>query len=96
MSLCFSDHAAAPAPWEVTSASHVYIRGHGPEGRYAGHYGDPALRDWAQKIARWSAEGRTVYAYFDNDIKSAAPTDAQRLLALLAEARGARDEPSRA
>ena len=37
--LCLSDHAAAPAPWEVT-ASFVYIRGHGPSGRYHGNYTD--------------------------------------------------------
>ena len=28
-------------------------------------------------------EGRAVYCYFDNDIKSAAPEDARRLLDLL-------------
>jgi uncharacterized protein YecE (DUF72 family) len=32
ISLCLSDHHDAPAPWIVT-ASHVYVRGHGPTGR---------------------------------------------------------------
>ncbi len=77
-SLCLSDHAAAPAPWEVT-ASFVYVRGHGPGGRYAGNYSDETLDAWAARIAEWRAEGRDVYCYFDNDIKSAAPFDAQRL-----------------
>ncbi len=77
-SLCLSDHAAAPAPWEVT-ASFVYVRGHGPGGRYAGNYSDEILGAWAARIAEWRAEGRDVYCYFDNDIKSAAPFDAQRL-----------------
>jgi uncharacterized protein YecE (DUF72 family) len=82
VALCLSDHAAAPAPWEVT-ASFVYLRAHGPSGRYWGSYGDDTLRRWAGDIARWRAEGRAVYCYFDNDIKSAAPEDARRLIALL-------------
>ncbi|MDQ4059832.1 MAG: DUF72 domain-containing protein [Pseudomonadota bacterium] len=82
VSLCLSDHAAAPAPMVVT-AGHVYLRPHGPGGRYAGNYGDETLRDWAGRIAAWQAESRSVYCYFDNDQKSAAPQDAERLMALL-------------
>src|SRR4051812_12842346 len=63
VALCFSDHEAAPAPWEVT-ASFVYIRAHGTEGRYAGHYGDEALTEWASLIAQWQAQGRHTYVYF--------------------------------
>ena len=77
--LCLSDHAAAPAPWEAT-AGFVYIRGHGADGRYAGNYGDETLDSWARHIADWRAGGRDVYCYFDNDIKSAAPFDAERLM----------------
>jgi uncharacterized protein YecE (DUF72 family) len=79
--LCLSDHAAAPSPWEAT-ASFVYIRGHGTDGRYAGNYSDDTLTEWASDTARWRREGRDVYAYFDNDIKSAAPKDAARLAAM--------------
>lgn len=79
VSLCLSDHAAAPAPWVVT-ASHVYVRPHGPGGRYAGHYEDDTLRPWAAQMAAWRAEGRAVSCYFDNDQKSAAPTDARKLI----------------
>ena len=39
VSLCLSDHADAPAPCEVT-AGWVYIRNHGPGGRYHGSYSD--------------------------------------------------------
>lgn len=82
ISLCLSDHAAAPSPWEVTG-SFVYIRSHGPSGRYWGSYSDETLKSWTDNIARWRGEGRAVYCYFDNDIKSAAPEDARRLLGLL-------------
>jgi uncharacterized protein YecE (DUF72 family) len=42
ISLCISDHHAAPAPWRRT-ADFVYVRGHGPHGRYKGHYSQAAL-----------------------------------------------------
>jgi uncharacterized protein YecE (DUF72 family) len=80
--LCISDHHHAPSPWERT-ADFVYVRGHGPSGRYFGSYTDEALADWAARLARWAEEGRDAWVYFDNDIKSAAPADAERLKARL-------------
>ncbi len=79
--LCISDHADAPAPW-VATADFVYVRAHGTNGRYAGSYSRETLQDWTRPIARWNEEGRDVYVYFDNDIKSAAPGDARELLRL--------------
>lgn len=78
ISLCLSDHHDAPAPWEVT-APFVYVRGHGPGGRYKGNYSEKALRAWADTIRKWKRQRRDVYVYFDNDQKSAAPRDAARL-----------------
>ena len=34
---------------------------------------------WVRRIVAWRAVGRDVYAYFDNDVKSAAPLDALEL-----------------
>ena len=85
VSLCLSDHHDAPSPWEVT-ARHVYLRGHGPDGRYKDHYPDKTLRTWARHIGNWRSQRRTVFVYFDNDQKSAAPTDARRLCELLQQA----------
>lgn len=82
VALCLSDHHDAPSPW-IATAPFVYIRGHGPTGRYKGSYADGTLHDWARRIRRWRKEARAVYVYFDNDQKSAAPEDARRLLALL-------------
>ena len=81
LALCLSDHFDAPAPWKRT-ADFIYIRGHGPSGRYKGHYSDEALAQWAQRIRRWRRR-HEVFVYFDNDQKSAAPADARRLEALL-------------
>jgi uncharacterized protein YecE (DUF72 family) len=82
ISLCLSDHHDAPAPWKRT-ADFVYVRGHGPGGRYAGHYRAAALHDWAARIRSWNKQGCDVFVYFDNDQKSAAPADAIRLRQLL-------------
>ena len=81
VALCVSDHHHAPAPWEAT-ADFVYLRGHGPGGRYHGRYGEAALTSWVEAIRRWRRE-REVFVYFDNDIKSAAPADAEQLIGLL-------------
>lgn len=82
VSLCLSDHADAPAPREVT-ADWVYVRNHGPSGRYHGSYSDEALKDWAKDLRKWRKQDRAVWCFFDNDVKSAAPADADRLCALL-------------
>ncbi|MGN6749919.1 MAG: DUF72 domain-containing protein [Xanthobacteraceae bacterium] len=84
VALCISDHVDAPAPWQAT-ASHIYVRGHGPTGRYQGSYSAKTLQRWAQAVLRWQAEGRDVFVYFDNDQKAAAPRDARRLRRLIQE-----------
>ncbi len=76
--LCLSDHAAAPAPREIT-ADWTYIRLHGTSGRYHGSYSDEALNDWAGFISACRKREQDVWCFFDNDMKSAAPGDALRL-----------------
>jgi uncharacterized protein YecE (DUF72 family) len=82
VSLCLSDHHDAPSPWKAT-ARHVYVRGHGPSGRYKDNYPEETLRVWAREIRKWRRQRRKVLVYFDNDQKSAAPKDAQRLKEML-------------
>ena len=48
------------------NASFVYLRFHGPKGDYRGSYEDKFLRDKADEIRQWLAEGKDVYAYFNN------------------------------
>jgi uncharacterized protein YecE (DUF72 family) len=83
ISLCISDHLDAPVPWERT-ADFVYLRGHGPSGRYAGRYSRATLAAWRTSIQLWQQSNCDVYVYFDNDQKSAAPMDALALLPSLA------------
>lgn len=51
------------------TAGFVYVRFHGPDSRhlYAGRYDDDAMRWWADRIGEWRSQGRSVYAYFNND-----------------------------
>lgn len=79
VALCLSDHRDAPSPWEATSRL-VYLRGHGPGGRYRGSYSAKTLDLWADAIATWRRQRRDVLVYFDNDQKAAAPKDALRLI----------------
>jgi uncharacterized protein YecE (DUF72 family) len=32
---------------------YVYVRGHGPGGRYRGHYSRATLMQWARRIRSW-------------------------------------------
>ncbi len=84
VAFCVSDHHDAPSPW-ITTADFAYVRGHGPGGRYHGRYSQDALRSWADWIEAQQRAKRTVYSYFDNDIKSAAPQDAQILKGMVVE-----------
>ena len=82
IALCISDHHDAPAPSERT-ADFVYLRGHGPSGRYEGRYSSATLTAWRKSIILWQRRNCDVYVYFDNDQKSAAPMDALALRGLL-------------
>ena len=52
-------------------ASAVYLRFHGPEGNYRGSYTIDYLEEQAERIIKWKANGKVVYAYFNNTMGSA-------------------------
>jgi len=81
---CMYDFDRRLSPRTVT-ADFVYVRLHGPEGRYSGTYTDGALADWARAFEAWDHEGKDVYCYFDNDQAGYAAKDAQRLKAMVAD-----------
>ena len=53
-------------------APFVYLRFHGEKGDYRGSYDDNFLQEKARQIKTWLAEGRDVYAYFNNTMGAAA------------------------
>ena len=67
------------------TAPFVYVRLHGPDPGhlYGGCYSDADLRWWADRIREWAAQGRDVYAYFNNDGHGHAVHNAESLRAFL-------------
>jgi uncharacterized protein YecE (DUF72 family) len=69
------------SPIEIT-ANFVYLRLHGPGGKYQGSYSDEALRKWASQCKEW-LKTKDVFVYFDNDEKGYAAFNAITLKKLI-------------
>ncbi len=83
LSFCIFDMPDLPCPSWVTSDV-VYLRFHGAGMVYAGRYGQAGLLVWVDRVRQWLVEGRTVYAYFNNDAFGHAVEDARTLRDLVA------------
>jgi uncharacterized protein YecE (DUF72 family) len=68
----------------ITTTNFVYIRLHGPGGRYQGDYTGPVLKKWASRVAEWLRSGMDVYVYFDNDQSAYSAFNALRLKEMIA------------
>lgn len=81
---CIMSGARLPCILRATSRV-VYVRLHGPsdEYLYGGSYSECDLRWWADRINEWVAQGREVFAYFNNDGEGNAVRNADRLRELL-------------
>jgi uncharacterized protein YecE (DUF72 family) len=77
---CVTSGANLPCILRAT-ADFVYARLHGPDHHrlYAGSYTEADLRWWADRIGEWRAQGRDVFAYFNNDGHGHAVRNALRL-----------------
>jgi uncharacterized protein YecE (DUF72 family) len=68
-------------PMDLTVTSNVvYIRFHGLAGGPAHDYTEAELRPWAKHIVTQTKAGKTVYAYFNNDVNVRAPENARMLM----------------
>jgi uncharacterized protein YecE (DUF72 family) len=81
VALCLHDARPDPVLGPLT-ADFVYVRRHGPGGRYRGSYPEGRLRADARDIRGWLDAGRDVYVYFNNDGGGAAIRNAGRLVQL--------------
>jgi uncharacterized protein YecE (DUF72 family) len=63
----------------------TYVRFHGLEGGAAHDYSKEELQPWAIHLQEALGEGRSVYAYFNNDINTRAPENAKLLQSLIEE-----------
>ncbi len=77
--LCLADMPRCPVN-EPNAAPFVYIRRHGPGGRYRGCYAAEHITSDAARIQQWLDQGRDVYIYYNNDIEGHAVDNAQQLV----------------
>ncbi len=78
LGFCVHDLAGICSPRVITGEI-IYVRFHGPTGKYQGNYSKAALKDWAQWIKQHNKEARSVYVYFNNDIGANAVRNAKTL-----------------
>jgi uncharacterized protein YecE (DUF72 family) len=67
----------------------AYVRFHGGVGKYYGRYRDEVLLDWSDWLKRQLEEGKSIWAYFNNDGEAAAIHDALTLKAMMRQMAGA-------
>jgi uncharacterized protein YecE (DUF72 family) len=78
-----ADSGGRFAGGELRTHSIVYLRFHGPDGRYHNSYTTGALEIYARKIIGWLSEGCRVWAFFNNDFEAHAIHNARELKALV-------------
>lgn len=79
---CIHDMPGAGTP-RIVTAKFIYIRFHGPAGKYAGNYSKTQLHNWAKWINENKKHARGVYIYFNNDANAYAIQNAKTLKDLL-------------
>lgn len=70
---------------EVITANPVYLRFHGGQILYGSNYSEEELAYWAVKAKAYLAEGKDVYAYFNNDAHGFAVQNGLRLKELISD-----------
>ena len=82
VALCIASLPGLDYPVRST-APFAYVRFHGAQQIYAGRYREDELRWWAEQISAFLADGRDVYAYFNNDAHGYAVENALQLKKML-------------
>ena len=78
VALCLREHAGVADSKDGQSGRSLMFAFIWPE-KYSGRYGEGVLNDWGRWLASQVREGRSVFAYFNNDTAASAPRDAIRL-----------------
>lgn len=76
--LCLADMERCPIT-EPNDVSFVYVRRHGPGGRYRGCYAPAHIAADADRVRRWLQVGKDVFVYYNNDIGGYAVDNARQL-----------------
>jgi len=75
---CIHDLVGVPTP-RIITGDLIYIRFHGPTGRYQGNYTKAMLKNWADWLKEHIKKAHSIYAYFNNDIHAYAVYNAKTL-----------------
>jgi len=80
LSIVLQDIPVSATPMNYAEGNTVYLRFHGPGGKYRGSYQNDILMEYSTYIKEWLDEGKTVYVYFNNTmgdaVKNLASLDA--------------------
>jgi uncharacterized protein YecE (DUF72 family) len=71
LSLVLQDIPASATPLNYITNNVVYLRFHGPGGKYRGSYPDDILQEYSSYIREWRADDKTIYVYFNNTMGDA-------------------------
>jgi len=77
--VCLSDIPRCPVT-RPNNTSFVYVRRHGPGGRYRGCYTPAQIAADAADIRQWLDKGRRVFVYYNNDVDGYAVDNARALV----------------
>jgi uncharacterized protein YecE (DUF72 family) len=67
----------------ITTATHAYVRFHGPSDIYSSDYSEDLLMEWGTKINSCKDTCSDVFCYFNNDVNAYAIGNATRLREIL-------------
>ncbi len=70
-SIVLHDIPASATPLPSDPPETVYLRFHGPEGRYRGSYSEDFLSEYAGYVNEWQQEGSRIFVYFNNTMGDA-------------------------
>lgn len=82
IAFCIYELENTTTPKKIT-ADFVYVRLHGPDGKYKGIYNKKALSYWAKLFNKWLSNKKDIFCYFDNDEKGFAAKNALQLKNLI-------------
>ncbi len=81
--LVLSHSSRYPIPPIIATADFLYFRFHGPRELFSSSYSDAELQTWANHIKSPLKHGLDVYAYFNNDVRGYAISNAETLRAFV-------------
>jgi uncharacterized protein YecE (DUF72 family) len=71
VAVVIQDIPASATPMCYAKGNTVYLRFHGPGGKYRGTYSEEVLLEYSYYVREWLEEGKTVYVYFNNTMGDA-------------------------